>query len=1000
MYNQMIHFFTKSKKIFLPLLGASVIAIFPLTSNQHVKVHADSNPRISFVNGAEWMKSKATKTGDTISIDFSNRFTSYLDPSSIQLNATTEQESVSLSTNQLILNMNVNHFGDSKIKVTATDQQGRKVIDQFKISISKIGDINGDGIVNPSDALLIYQVINGKTTLNEEQLKLLDIDGDGIITSADASLLMSKYVGKPATSIANNNYIIQLSDINDAPLVNTDSFDVDEDQTLNTNLSSSILNNDFDIEGNTLTAIKVKDPTHGKVTLRGDGTFSYIPNDNFFGEDQFTYTVNDGMADSEEQTVNIHVHPVNDAPVANEDEYTVNEDETLQVDLNSSILLNDTDIESDLLKAIKVSNPSHGTLTLHEDGTFTYDPDANFNGTDEFTYKANDGTADSNVQTVVIYVIAVNDPPVANKDDFTVIEGETLEVDQDHSILLNDEDVEHDSLMAILVKGPSHGTLDLKKDGTFTYTPEASFVGKDQFTYKANDGTDDSNEQTVTIYVKKANEAPTVSNVGMTGNFTAGEMIHGQYTYADNEQDPEGTSKYQWYRSTQQDGSDKEAISGATGKDYTIQDEDENHYLFFEVTPVALSGRQTGQAVLSGVSEKVKEGDKLPPVLMILSPEKNASDVAIDSDLSATFDETIVGNDGKISIYKASDDSLVTSYSGNDTSHITIENHTITIHHSALEFGTSYYILFERGAITDVRGNAFTGKSNKSDWAFTTSIQETPATVTATPTSTLMESSLRKGNSVTLVLSGDTFKQSISARDFRLNNAPQGLSIGSVNYINDESVQVVFVSDGTDFDTDFNNFSINILSSATVKGKTATSNTMKITAEIELPSAFFSEYLDGGNGRIAVEVFPGRVGGADGKISGLSIDVYQWNLKTNARQVITQTLFEQYPNMDYVMINSIFYDYMDLTNAAYYNDEMYLDMPGNCVTTGFVLKQNGQVVDILGDPNATGPKEILPNGGTLERLPRLMHGSSDGFYLSQWTLYPIGTYQYITHYNY
>ncbi len=80
------------------------------------------------------------------------------------------------------------------------------------------------------------------------------------------------------------------------------------------------------------------------------------------------------------------------------------------------MLANDTDVEGDPLTAVLVDTPQHGTLTLNADGSFTYTPDANFNGTDSFTYKANDGQADTNAATVTITVNPVNDPPVAVND--------------------------------------------------------------------------------------------------------------------------------------------------------------------------------------------------------------------------------------------------------------------------------------------------------------------------------------------------------------------------------------------------------------------------------------------------------------------------------------------------------------------------------------------------------------------------------------------------------
>src|SRR2546430_16290873 len=133
--------------------------------------------------------------------------------------------------------------------------------------------------------------------------------------------------------------------------------------------------------------------------------------------DCFTYKASDGQAQSDVATVTITVTPVNDAPVAaNDDSYTTPEDTQLTVSA-PGVLANDSDVDGDTLSAVLVSGPSHGTLTLNGDGSLGYMPALNFNGTDSFTYKASDGQAQSGVATATITVTPVNDAPVAANDD-------------------------------------------------------------------------------------------------------------------------------------------------------------------------------------------------------------------------------------------------------------------------------------------------------------------------------------------------------------------------------------------------------------------------------------------------------------------------------------------------------------------------------------------------------------------------------------------------------
>src|SRR5207253_2342804 len=145
------------------------------------------------------------------------------------------------------------------------------------------------------------------------------------------------------------------------------------------------------------------------------------------------------------------------------------------------------DVDGDPLTAVLVTGPSNGSLALNTDGSFTYTPNANFNGVDTFTYKANDGTADSNVDTATITANPVNDAPLAGDDAYSVNEDTTLSTAAPCAPVYR-SDVDGDPLTAVLVTGPSNGSLTLNADGSFTYTPNANFNGTDTFTYKANDG--------------------------------------------------------------------------------------------------------------------------------------------------------------------------------------------------------------------------------------------------------------------------------------------------------------------------------------------------------------------------------------------------------------------------------------------------------------------------------------------------------------------------------
>ena len=208
-----------------------------------------------------------------------------------------------------------------------------------------------------------------------------------------------------------------------------------------------------------------------------------------------------------QDTFIINVNEVDDNPVAVDDEYSVNEDETLTI-AATGILGNDTDVDGDALTSVLVDAPTNGSLTLNTDGSFEYTPDANFNGTDTFTYQANDGVLNSDIATVTITVDPVNDNPVAFNDQYTVNEDETLTIDAVDGVLENDTDIDGDALTSVFVTGVSNGSLTLNTDGSFEYIPNADFNGTDTFTYQANDGVLNSDIATVTITVDPVNDNP------------------------------------------------------------------------------------------------------------------------------------------------------------------------------------------------------------------------------------------------------------------------------------------------------------------------------------------------------------------------------------------------------------------------------------------------------------------------------------------------------------
>ena len=319
--------------------------------------------------------------------------------------------------------------------------------------------------------------------------------------------------GKPdlaATKFNTDNVGVLLNSTvtNQPPAAAGDAFSTAEDAVL-TVATPGVLGNDADPDGDSLTAALVTGPSHGSLTLNANGSFSYTPAADFAGSDSFSYRASDGTLTSNVATVAISVTAVNDVPVAAGDAFSAAED-TVLTGATPGVLGNDADPDGDPLTAALVTGPSHGSLTLNANGSFSYTPEADYNGTDSFTYRASDGTLESNQATVTITITATNDRPTAADDAYSTSEDAALTVAAP-GVLGNDSDPDHNPLSAVLVSEPSHGILTLNANGSFSYSPDGNFNGGDSFAYRASDGSLDSNPVTVTITVTAANDAPTVT---------------------------------------------------------------------------------------------------------------------------------------------------------------------------------------------------------------------------------------------------------------------------------------------------------------------------------------------------------------------------------------------------------------------------------------------------------------------------------------------------------
>lgn len=351
----------------------------------------------------------------------------------------------------------------------------------------------------PEDASVTIHVLANDRDLQGTPLTLTGasttngtavISGTNVVFSPSTNfngIAVFDYVVSDGTLSATGLVTVAVTPVNDPPVSFGDNYTTLEDTTLIIP-AAGILTNDADVDGDALTVLLVSDVSQGSLSLNANGGFTYTPNANFNGSDSFTYRAADNFSTGNVATVTITITPVNDPPVANNDNYATLEDVPLVVPVASGILTNDTDVEGNSLKAVLSSSVAHGTLNLNINGSFTYTPATNFNGSDSFTYRAADNFSTGNVATVTINITPDNDgSPVAYDDVYTTLEDVPLNVPAS-GVLLNDTDVDGDALTATLLSNVSNGSLSLNANGSFTYMPNTNYNGSDNFTYRVSDG--------------------------------------------------------------------------------------------------------------------------------------------------------------------------------------------------------------------------------------------------------------------------------------------------------------------------------------------------------------------------------------------------------------------------------------------------------------------------------------------------------------------------------
>jgi subtilisin family serine protease/subtilisin-like proprotein convertase family protein len=351
------------------------------------------------------------------------------------------------------------------------------------LGAASVLDNDTDPEGDPLTALLVTSPAHGTLTFDEatgsfEYTPVADFNGTDTF----------RYVANDGTSssLVPATVTITVNPINDAPVAVGDTYVVTEGETLSV-AAPGVLDNDTDVDGDTLTAVLQTDVSGGTLNFNSNGSFNYTPTGAVGTIDSFTYTANDGTVDSNIATATIRI---NARPVITPDALTTDED----VPATFNIIGNDTDADPapfggiDPTSVVITNPPDHGTLTVNANGTVYYEPDAEYNGPDSFMYTVNDLDGATSLPGLAeIDVVFVNDPPVANDDYGTAAVNAAVTVD----VLGNDIDIDpetdFDLTTVTVVTDGTHGTAVANADGTITYTPGTDFAGGDLFTYTVTD---------------------------------------------------------------------------------------------------------------------------------------------------------------------------------------------------------------------------------------------------------------------------------------------------------------------------------------------------------------------------------------------------------------------------------------------------------------------------------------------------------------------------------
>ncbi|MDP4799222.1 MAG: tandem-95 repeat protein [Crocinitomicaceae bacterium] len=515
-----------------------------------------------------------------------------LDPTApgIQTTFTNAQGTWTVTNGNLTFTPVANFNGSASINYSVNDNAGATSnVATITITVVSVNDLpvaNDDFATTNEDTPVSFNITNNDTdvdgTININTVDLNTtvaglqttfVNAQGAWTVASGLMTFTPnanfngtasiiYTVKDNSAALSNTATVTVNvvSVNDLPVANNDVATTNEDTPVTLNLT----NNDTDSDGTIDVTTVDLDPTtpgiqttftntQGTWTVT-NGVLTFTPAANFNGSASINYTVNDNSgATSNLASITINVTAVNDAPIANNDVATTNENTPVNfnitnndIDIDGSINPSSVDLNQTIAGFQTSFNNAQGSWNVVA-GVVTYTPALNFNGTTSITYTVNDNSgAVSNIATITITVLSVNNPPVANNDLTTTIEDTPVslnitnnDTDIDGTIDVNTVDLDLSIAGIQTTVNTAQGSASVAA-GVLTFTPVLNFNGSASIAYRVNDNSGaTSNIGMVTIQVSPVNDAPVLDNEVLVVNYNGSQT--GDLTDA-GDFDPDGTN--------------------------------------------------------------------------------------------------------------------------------------------------------------------------------------------------------------------------------------------------------------------------------------------------------------------------------------------------------------------------------------------------------------------------------------------------------------------------